>query len=90
MFPKQIRQNINIINLPNEIVCWISSILEGKTVKKEQHNNLPINQRHTLENEKIFAPKQVSKIDSWVCYQESKESKSYVPLQQQSGGITLE
>ena len=66
MFPKQMPKNFKIIDLPNEIVCWISSILEEKIVKKEQHDNLLINQRHTLENGKIFAPKQVSKIDSWV------------------------
>ena len=27
MFPKQMPKNFKIIDLPNEIVCWISSIL---------------------------------------------------------------
>ena len=78
-----------IVELPNEIVYWISSILEEKIVKRVREESHHKSQNPMLENGNNFVKRQELKIDSWNVNPKSEKLISCEHLQQRSGGITL-
>ena len=88
-FPSQMPKSFTIIELPKEIVYWITSILDGKIVRKELKSKPHENHKHMSKSGKNFAPKRTLKINSWSQDLKASESKLCVPLQQPLEGITL-
>ena len=89
-FPKQMPKDFNIIDIPEDIVSWILSILRDETSKMVLKNNHHRRKKPTFKNGTSSVTSPEYQIDSSQTNQASKKRKFYVPSQQQFEGITLQ
>ncbi len=84
LFPQQVSQNFTIIDIPQDLISWISSILDDSTTNAVSVSKHPKKKKHTLRNRPIFVQEQTLKTNSYQSSTIKKKSKSSAPSPLQS------